>query len=108
MIDRPKPGGNRWYDKKPRLWSVIEAERARIGRMLYDRRTSLRLTQEDVATIAMCDPETVADVERGRRKVTIEMLWRLMAAVGVRVSIDLHVTAPTETRNCTGSHPQLN
>ncbi len=53
------------------------------------RRTDLRLTQEEVAGVAMVTPRLLGEVERGKQTTQLNGLLRILSALG----LDLFVRA---------------
>ncbi|MGE5281087.1 MAG: helix-turn-helix domain-containing protein [Chloroflexota bacterium] len=63
-------------------------EAAALGRQVREARKRLRLDQEDVAFAAHVSPRTVFAIEKGKPTVRLDMLARVLAAVGLRLSAE--------------------
>jgi transcriptional regulator with XRE-family HTH domain len=55
----------------------------KVGQRIKDLRKKLELSQEGLANEAEVDRTYVTDVENGRRNVSLEILERLIKALGV-------------------------
>ena len=60
-----------------------EAVLVRLASRLYALRTSLKLTQEELATRAGLDQAAISDIENGDANPTLRTLGRLAAGLGV-------------------------
>lgn len=60
-----------------------------LGAAIRKRRIDLRLTQEDLAAVAMVTPRLLGEVERGKTTSQLDGLLRILAALG----LDLHLEA---------------
>jgi transcriptional regulator with XRE-family HTH domain len=60
-----------------------EAALVRLATRLYELRTSMRLTQEQVAERAGLDQASISDIENGDANPTVRTLGRLAAGLGV-------------------------
>jgi transcriptional regulator with XRE-family HTH domain len=58
----------------------------KVGQRIRELRKQLELSQEALANEAEVDRTYVTDVENGRRNVSVEILERLIRALGVSVS----------------------
>lgn len=58
----------------------------KVGQRIRELRKQLELSQEALANEAEVDRTYVTDVENGRRNVSVEILERLIKALGVSVS----------------------
>lgn len=54
-----------------------------LGALVRTRRTEQKLTQEDLAAVAMVTPRLVGEVERGKRTAQLEGVLRILAALGI-------------------------
>lgn len=59
-----------------------------LGAQIRQRRTDLRLTQEQVAAVARVSPRLLGEVERGKGTAQLNGLLRILNALG----LDLHVS----------------
>jgi len=66
---------------KPSAATAREADA--IGLAAREARRSLGLTQDEVAFAAHVSPRTVFSVEKGKATVRLDMLTRVLAAVGL-------------------------
>ena len=66
--------------------SETASYRKALGRVLYDRRASLGLSQEDLGFKAGVDRTYVSGLELGKRNPTLETILRVAKALGVRPS----------------------
>ncbi len=69
----------------PSDWVSDEAEA--LGRQVREARRRQGLNQEDVAFAANVSPRTVFAIEQGKATVRLDMLARVLAAVGLRLSV---------------------
>jgi len=58
-----------------------------LGSHIRQRRTDLRLTQEELAAVAMVTPRLLGEVERGKKTAQLDGLLRILAALGLELSI---------------------
>lgn len=58
-----------------------------LGARVRRRRTELRLTQEDLAGVAMVTPRLLGEVERGKPTAQIAGVLRILAALGLDLVI---------------------
>lgn len=58
----------------------------RLGRNIRLRRKLMRLTQVDLAQRVGCGVQAISDLERGKRLVTVDFLFRLSRAMDYPVS----------------------
>jgi HTH-type transcriptional regulator / antitoxin HipB len=54
-----------------------------LGARIRQRRTDLRLTQEELAAVAMVTPRLLGEVERGKKTAQLDGLLRILAALGL-------------------------
>lgn len=54
-----------------------------LGVRIRQRRTDLRLTQEELAAVAMVTPRLLGEVERGKKTAQLDGLLRILAALGL-------------------------
>jgi HTH-type transcriptional regulator/antitoxin HipB len=62
-------------------------ESERLGAAVREARVQQGLSQDDVAFAANVSPRTVFAIEKGKSTVRLDMLARVMAAVGLELSI---------------------
>jgi transcriptional regulator with XRE-family HTH domain len=60
-----------------------------LGVRMRQRRADLRLTQEELAAVAMVTPRLLGEVERGKKTTQLDGLLRILAALG----LDLYLQA---------------
>lgn len=70
-----------------------EAERVRIGQMIFDERTAQHLTREEVCdrinqTGAHMKPGTLASIEYGEYSTRLDDLTNIAKALGKQVCLD--------------------
>jgi HTH-type transcriptional regulator/antitoxin HipB len=58
---------------------------AELGAGIRQRRTELRLTQEDLAAAARVTPRLLGEVERGKTTAQLDGVLRILAALGLDV-----------------------
>lgn len=71
---------------RPSALSVSEAEA--IGHAVRRARKEFRLSQNEVAFAARVSPRTVFAIEKGKPTIRFDMLTRVLAAVGLRLSTE--------------------
>lgn len=54
-----------------------------LGPMVRSRRTELKLSQEDLAAVALVTPRLLGEVERGKRTAQLDGVMRILAALGI-------------------------
>lgn len=54
-----------------------------LGARVRERRTELRLTQEDLAATALVTPRLLGEVERGKATAQLDGVLRILAALGL-------------------------
>ena len=54
-----------------------------LGSMVRGRRTELKLSQEDLAAVALVTPRLLGEVERGKRTAQLDGVMRILAALGI-------------------------
>lgn len=64
----------------------IPYDSLQLGRNIRTRRTAQHLTQTELARLAGCSPQTVSKLERGLCGISVELLFRLSAALTCRLS----------------------
>jgi HTH-type transcriptional regulator / antitoxin HipB len=60
-----------------------------LGALIRRRRTDLRLTQEELAAVALVTPRLLGEVERGKKTTQLDGVLRILAALG----LDLYARA---------------
>jgi transcriptional regulator with XRE-family HTH domain len=68
---------------------------AQLSAAFRARRLALRLTQQDAAARALLTRKTVSDFENGRSSISLANLRRLLAAVGLELSVREAARRPT-------------
>lgn len=58
----------------------------RLGLNIRLRRKLMRLTQAELAQRVGCGVQTISDIERGKRTVSVDLLFRLSRAMDFPVS----------------------
>jgi HTH-type transcriptional regulator / antitoxin HipB len=58
-----------------------------LGAAVRQRRSSLGLTQEELAAVARVTPRLVGELERGKRTAQLDGVLRVLAALG----LDIHL-----------------
>ena len=59
--------------------------RLRLGLNVRRMRHGMRLTQAQLASVLKCSSKTVSDIERGKRDITVNMLFDLCRALNCPV-----------------------
>jgi y4mF family transcriptional regulator len=54
-----------------------------LGALVRGRRTEQKLTQEDLAAVALVTPRLVGELERGKRTAQLDGVLRILAALGI-------------------------
>lgn len=54
-----------------------------LGALVRSRRTEQKLTQEDLAAVALVTPRLVGELERGKRTAQLDGVLRILAALGI-------------------------
>jgi HTH-type transcriptional regulator / antitoxin HipB len=54
-----------------------------LGALIRARRNELKLTQEDLAGVALVTPRLLGEVERGKPTAQLDGLLRILAALGI-------------------------
>lgn len=54
----------------------------RLGLNIRLRRKLMRLTQAELANLVGCGVQTISDIERGKRPMSVNMLFSLSRAMG--------------------------
>lgn len=65
---------------------MVQQEAEAIGSRVRDARRELGLDQKDVAFAANVSPRTVFSIEKGKATVRLDMLMRVLAVVGLRLT----------------------
>jgi DNA-binding XRE family transcriptional regulator len=68
--------------------SEVSREAAELGRQVRAARRRLRRDQDEIAFFANVSPRTVFAIEKGKPTVRFDMLTRVLAAVGLRLSVE--------------------
>ena len=82
MRDAPEQSGN----AAPSSAVIEEAEA--LGQRVRDARRRQGMSQDDLAFAANVSPRTVFAIERGKPTVRFDMLARVLAAAGLRLSTE--------------------
>ena len=76
-------------DRKPAEPSAeVSGEAAELGRRVRQARRRLGRNQEEIAFFANVSPRTVFAIEKGKPTVRFDMLARVLATVGLRLSVE--------------------
>jgi len=67
---------------------LVRREAELLGREARDARRRLGLDQKEVAFAANVSPRTVFAIEKGKPTVRLDMLTRVLAAVGLRLATE--------------------
>ena len=57
------------------------------------RRAALRLTQDDLASLADCSPRFVRALEAGKETVRVDKLSAVLSALGLELTVELRKPA---------------
>lgn len=83
---------------------MIVTTTSELGDVIRNRRTSLRLRQQDLALAANVGIRFIVDVENGKETSQIGLVLRLLQALGIRLTPEigpapqaLQSAGPTET-----------
>ena len=68
--------------------SVVIDEAGALGRRVRKARRRQRMSQDDLAFAANVSPRTVFAIEQGKPTVRFDMLARVLAAAGLRLSVE--------------------
>jgi DNA-binding XRE family transcriptional regulator len=68
--------------------SEVSREAAELGRQVREARRRLSRDQDEIAFFANVSPRTVFAIEKGKPTVRFDMLARVLAAVGLRLSVE--------------------
>ena len=63
----------------------LAALRAKIGSRIKGRRTTLRMSQEDLAFRAQISPTYLSQVEAGKRNVSLDILFGIAQALQIEL-----------------------
>ncbi len=64
----------------------LQALKKKIGSRIRDRRNDLQISQEDLAFKAEVTPTYLSQIESGNRNPSLEVLFRLCAALQIELS----------------------
>ena len=67
---------------------VVLEEAENLGRRIHEARRQQGMSQDDLAFAANVSPRTVFAIEQGKPTVRLDMLARVLAAVGLRLSTE--------------------
>lgn len=67
---------------------MMQQEAQALGQQVREARRQLRLDQKEVAFAANVSPRTVFSIEKGKATVRVDMLMRVLAAVGLRLAAE--------------------
>lgn len=67
--------------------SEVASEAVELGQQVRAARRRLRRDQDEVAFAANVSPRTVFAIEKGKPTVRFDMLTRVLAAVGLRMTV---------------------
>lgn len=67
---------------------VVIDEAEALGRRVREARSQQRMSQDDLAFAANVSPRTVFAIEQGKPTVRFDMLARVLAAAGLRLSAE--------------------
>lgn len=56
-----------------------------LGRLVRERRNSLRLNQTELASVARTSLRFVSELERGKATAQLDTVLRVLAALGIRL-----------------------
>jgi transcriptional regulator with XRE-family HTH domain len=84
-----------------------EAALVRLATRLYELRSSMRLTQEQVAERAGLDQASISDIENGDANPTVRTLGRLAAGLGVNAGTLLEHSPLADRAPTPGEEPPL-
>lgn len=77
-----------------------------VGRRVRTRREQLTMTQDDLARAVDLTRTSISNIEQGRQKIQVHMLYRLAHALGLVPDALLPLTEPTTTPDLT-TDPQV-
>jgi HTH-type transcriptional regulator/antitoxin HipB len=60
---------------------------AELGAKVRKRRSDLRLTQEELAAVALVTPRLLGEVERGKKTAQLDGVLRILAALGLDLCV---------------------
>lgn len=63
-----------------------------LGAEVRERRTQLRLTQDDLADLAGCSPRFVRSLESGKASVRVDKLVDVLDALGLELAARVRTT----------------
>lgn len=66
---------------------MLVANEQEFGRFVRTRRKGQGLTLEELASVVPCSPRLLSELERGQRGVSIALTFRLLALLGVELSL---------------------
>lgn len=64
------------------------ASEQEFGALIRERRKQQGLTMEDLASVVQCSPRLLSELERGKRGVSISMVMRILALLGLNLCIE--------------------
>ncbi|HWM53879.1 MAG TPA: helix-turn-helix domain-containing protein [Solirubrobacterales bacterium] len=67
---------------------LVEQDAVEIGLRVLQARKRLGRDQEEIALFANVSPRTVFAIEKGKPTVRFDMLARVLAAVGLKLSVE--------------------
>ena len=65
---------------------MVQSDAAALGSQVRDARKRLHMDQREVAFAANVSPRTVYAIEKGKPTVRLDMLSRVLAAVGLELT----------------------
>jgi transcriptional regulator with XRE-family HTH domain len=73
---------------QPKPSRLVQEDAAALGRRVREARRRLGLDQKEVAFAAHVSPRTVFAIEKGKATIRADMLIRVLAAVGLRLTTE--------------------
>lgn len=67
--------------------TLLEMDRAQIGRKVRERRKFLKVKQGDLADISGVSERTLRDIEKGSANPELESLMKLCEVLGLEINI---------------------
>jgi transcriptional regulator with XRE-family HTH domain len=67
----------------------IATEKMSLGRLVQNRRKSIKIRQEDLAEIAGISPRTLRDIEKGIANSEFETLLKIFEVLGLRFKVEV-------------------
>lgn len=65
-----------------------------LGETIRNKRKALRLTQQELADLALCGPDFLYDLERGKPTVRLDKLMAVLDVLGLRLSVITRTAEP--------------